>query len=352
MVETENGKHSPFERLMKYKPDYSALRVFGSACYPCLRPMTTNKFEPRSIKCVFLGYNAQYKGYRCLYPPTGKVYITRHALFSEEEFPFKNEYQKFVPWYKTDLLRAWQSATLPPEVEEESRKTTVLPLPAQPVEEQIPPEVMGDHGEALHEIEEQGNEDVAVPAAPPAPTNTHGMQTRGKSGIHKSNTRYTLLASKYDTPIPKNINEAMAHSGWNGAVTEEVTNIHMLQTWTLVPYTEDVNVLSSRWIFTIKFKPDGTIDRLKCRLVARGNEQEEGLDYMETFSPVVRTATIRLVLDIAIVRQWQIKQLDVTTTFLHGELLEPVYMYQPQGFVDPQRPNHVCKLTKALYGLK
>lgn len=126
----------------------------------------------------------------------------------------------------------------------------------------------------------------------------------------------------------------------------------MLHTWTLVPATDDMNILHSRWVHTVKLNPDGTVKCLYSRLVAKGFEQEEGLDYLETFSPVVRTATIRLMLDIAVSKGWQVKQLDVSSAFLHGELKEPVYMYQPEGFEDPNRPNHVCKLTKALYGLK
>lgn len=190
-----------------------------------------------------------------------------------------------------------------------------------------------------------------VPAQAPA-VNAHPMQTRRKAGIHKPNTRYTLVAPKYAPTIPKNITEAMKHPGWNGAVSDEVNKIHLLHTWELVEPTNEMNILTSRWVFTIKFRPDGTVEVLKARLVARGNEQEEGLDYLETFSPVVRTATIRLVLKVAVTRGWQIKQLDVSSAFLHGDLQEPVYMYQPPGFVDPLKPNHVCKLTKALYGLK
>lgn len=126
----------------------------------------------------------------------------------------------------------------------------------------------------------------------------------------------------------------------------------MLNTWTLVPPTEDMNILDSRWVFKTKFNPDGTIDKRKSRLVVRGCHQEEGLDYLETFSPVVRTATIRLVLEVAIAKEWPLKQLDVSNAFLHGELQEPVYMYQPAGFIDQAKPHHVCRLTKALYGLK
>lgn len=92
--------------------------------------------------------------------------------------------------------------------------------------------------------------------------------------------------------------------------------------------------------------------KLRSRLVARGNQQEEGLDFLETFSPVVRTATIRIVLHVAVIKKWQIKQLDVQNAFLHGDLKETVYMVQPPGFEDKTRHDYVCKLKKAIYGLK
>lgn len=178
------------------------------------------------------------------------------------------------------------------------------------------------------------------------------MQTIAKAGIHKPNTRYALLAPQYSVTIPKTIEEAMKHPGWNAAVSLEMNNIHMLDTWSLVPPSEGMNILSNKWVHTVKLNPDGTVKKLRSRLVAKGYEQEEGIDYLETFSPVVRTATIRLMLNIVTTLSWPIKQLDVSSAFLHGELKEPVYMSQPAGFVDPQKPDYICKLTKALYGLK
>ena len=286
------GSKSPAELLLKSKPDYSHLRVFGSACYPYLRPVADHKLEPRSLKCVFLGYSPNYKGYRCLYAPTGKVYISRHVVFDEEYFPFNEDYKHLVPRYESTLLKAWQTATSPPPIPTDERCIRILPPPPDPVTEApIPPLPPSPIHEADNNYQEM---EAPVPQVAPL-ENTHSMTTRAKSGIQKPNSRYALLVSKFVPEIPKNITEAMKHPGWNGAVGEEMTNIHMLDTWTLVPATPEMNILSSRWVFTVKFNPDGTVKQLKARLVTKGHEQEEGLDYLETFSPVVRTTTIRVI---------------------------------------------------------
>jgi len=105
-------------------------------------------------------------------------------------------------------------------------------------------------------------------------------------------------------------------------------------------------------VFKIKLNSDGTIARYKARLVAKVFHQQAGTDYLETFSPVIKPATVRLVLAIAVSCYWPLRQLDVSNAFLHGHLKKEVYMQQPFGYVDAIYPTYVCKLHKSFYGLK
>ncbi|GJR26445.1 ribonuclease H-like domain-containing protein [Tanacetum coccineum] len=123
-------------------------------------------------------------------------------------------------------------------------------------------------------------------------------------------------------------------------------------TWLLVPRPGDVNMVRSMWLFKYKFYADGTLSCYKARLVANGSSQQLGVDFDETFSPVVKPATIHMVLSLTVSRKWPIHQLDVKNAFLNGDLSETVYMHQPPGFVDVRFPNHVCRLQRSLYGLK
>lgn len=124
------------------------------------------------------------------------------------------------------------------------------------------------------------------------------------------------------------------------------------RTWELVPPSDATNLIGCKWIFRVKRNADGTIAKYKARLVAKGYNQRPGVDFGETFSPVLKPATIRLVLALAVSNRWRIYQLDVNNAFLHGPLQEQVYMLQPPGFVDFEQPTYVCKLVKALYGLR
>ena len=112
------------------------------------------------------------------------------------------------------------------------------------------------------------------------------------------------------------------------------------------------NLIDCKWVYRIKKRSDGTIDRYKARLVAKGFKKRYGIDYEDTFSPVVEAATMHIVLSVTVSRGWSLRQLDVKNVFLHGVRKEEVYMRQPPGIEDPNASRHICKLYKALYGLK
>ncbi|KAJ4702464.1 Retrovirus-related Pol polyprotein from transposon TNT 1-94 [Melia azedarach] len=133
---------------------------------------------------------------------------------------------------------------------------------------------------------------------------------------------------------------------------DEFLALHRNHAWSLVPLSPTQNIIGCKWVYRIKRNPDGSIARYKTRLVAKGFHQRPGIDFTETFSPVVKPAIIRLVLTIAVTRGWALNQLDVNNAFLQGTLSDRVFIQQPQGFVDSQYPSHVCQLHKAIYGLR
>ena len=338
---------SPYEMLVGKPPVYTSLRVFGCSCYPFLKPYAENKFDPKSLHCVFLGYSEQHKGYRCLHPPSARVYVSRHVLFNEASFPYQKDYQSFLQLSDTKLLSAWKS--------EFAVEPTPLPIP-QPEEDFIPfvpqPPTPPNPAPPLFIPEDFPPLPSPAVSQPQAPAPTHPMTTRGKCGIRKPNPHYVLMSVKTNYPEPKSVSAALKDPLWTAAMGHEKHNMELTHTWDLVPPSQDVQPVSCGWVYKSQFNADGTLKKRRARLVARGNEQEEGIDYVETYSRVVRTATIRSVLHIATVKGWSIKQLDVENAFLHGDLKETVYMKQPPGFIDPERPNHLCKLRKAIYGLR
>ena len=119
----------------------------------------------------------------------------------------------------------------------------------------------------------------------------------------------------------------------------------------LVPRKRNKLVISSKWLFKIKHASDGSIEKYKARFVARGFSQKEGIDYEETFAPVARYTSVRTILAIAASKGWKVHQMDVKTVFLNGKI-EEVYIEQPEGFSTHDSKTRVCKLKKALYGLK
>ena len=135
-------------------------------------------------------------------------------------------------------------------------------------------------------------------------------------------------------------------------MSHELTTLMKHGTWDLVPPPSDCQPVGCKWVFRTKRKADGSVDRFKARLVAKGYHQRPGVDYNETFSPVVKPATIRTVLSIVVMHGWELRQMDVNNAFLNGALTETVFMQQPPGFKNLSKSYYVCRLNKALYGLK
>ncbi|GJU51932.1 putative ribonuclease H-like domain-containing protein [Tanacetum coccineum] len=151
---------------------------------------------------------------------------------------------------------------------------------------------------------------------------------------------------------PKTYKDALTQACWIEAMQEELNEFERLEVWELVPRPDNVMVITLKWIYKVKLDELGGILKNKARLVARGYRQEEGIDFEESFAPVARLEAIRIFLAFAAHMNMVVYQMDVKTAFLNGNLWEEVYVSQPDGFVDKDKPNHVYKLKKALYGLK
>ena len=123
-------------------------------------------------------------------------------------------------------------------------------------------------------------------------------------------------------------------------------------TWSLVPTPPYANLVGCKWVFKLKLNSDGSITRYEARLMAKGFHQQPGIDYFETFNPVIKPTTVRLILAIIVSCNWSLRQLDVSNAFLHGHLNEEVFMQQPPRYIDAAHPHYVCELHKSLYGLK
>ncbi|KAK1609824.1 hypothetical protein QYE76_033497 [Lolium multiflorum] len=145
------------------------------------------------------------------------------------------------------------------------------------------------------------------------------------------------------TGEPGNLSEALNDSNWRRAMEEEYNTLIENKTWHLVPPSKNKNLIDCKWVYRIKRRADGTIDRYKARLVAKGFKQRYGIDYEDTFSPVVKIATIRTVLSVAVSRGWSLRQLDIKNMFLHGVLEEEVYMKQPPALLRDLNKNFAIK---------
>ncbi|KAJ0634467.1 putative RNA-directed DNA polymerase [Helianthus annuus] len=151
--------------------------------------------------------------------------------------------------------------------------------------------------------------------------------------------------------MPSTTQEALKSEEWKKAMETEMEALKKNNTWEKCTLQPGKKLVGCRWVFSVKHRPDGMIERYKARLVAKGYTQTYG-DYFETFSPVAKIDTIRVLFSIAANKGWPLHQFDVKNVFLHGELNEEVYMDAPPGFNENFKAGETCRLKKSLYGLK
>ncbi|KAJ9692402.1 hypothetical protein PVL29_011454 [Vitis rotundifolia] len=324
-------------------------RVFGCTCFVHILTPGQDKLSAKATKCIFLGYSRLQKGYHYYSSETHRYFLSADVTFFEDS-----------PFFST-------SESLP--------VSEVLPLPIISPPDAVPSRPLQvyhrRHRVAVPpSLAKVPADSLPIPSASPAPAlppstdlpialRKGNRSTRNPHPIynflsyHRLSSPYSAFVSAiYFVSLPKSAPEALSHPRWQQAMVHEMAALHSNGTWDLVVLPSGKSTVGCRWVYTVKVGPDGQVDRLKARLVAKGYTQVYGSDYGDTFSPVAKIASVRLLLSIAAMRSWPLFQLDIKNAFLHGDLAEEVYMEQPLGFVAQGESGLVCRLRRSLYGLK
>ena len=336
----------PSEPLFHLPP-----RIFGCVCYIRDHRPGLSKLDARSLKCIFVGYSRTQKGYRCYCPSLRKYFTTADVTFFESTV--YSDVQMDSPTLDDELLTY--------VIVHSTTKSTPAPPPIHQVYSRRPRHVQPSSDALVPTASSSSKSEVSPPSTDLDVPIAHRKGTRSctqhpitnfvsYSGLSASLRASLLTIETHSTP--KSVAEALSSPGWKTAMEDELWALEKNQTWDLVPLPAGKNAIGCKWVFSVKVNPDGSVARLKARLVAKGYAQIYGVDYGDTFSPVAKMTSVRLLLSLAASSRWPLFQLDVKNAFLHGDLHEEVYMEQPPGFVAQGESGHVCRLKKSLYGLK
>lgn len=342
------GNITPYEHWYGRKPNVSYFRVFGCLAYVHIPKELRRKLEGKASKVVFVGYPSGTKGWKFFDPISKRMFVSRDAVFLEDQFMETGDRHEdghgrtscvgcdCVAQEENSSEEFFESAEIAPDTEPN--------VEVAPVAEIIPTDV--DNGN----LPVQPTYEETFMQSLPMPGTKRQVKPVGKIA-------YCLRAASLLADINEPITIEEAWSGkdgdkWKKATDSEFQSLKDMKTWDLVESPANVNIVGCKWVFKIKRNSDNSINRFKARLVAQGFSQEEGIDFEEVFSPVVRYSTIRVLLSLAAILDLELHQMDVTTAFLNGDLDKDIYMKQPKGYIDLHHPNFVCKLRKSIYGLK
>lgn len=344
------------ETVFTGKPlDLSNLRVFGCAAYIHQK---NDKLKPRSKKCVFLGYPEGVKGYRVwVKDELGfKIAISRDVVFNEFEFPcLPSSTPIALPAPLTDNMTTSSEVELPEvnpdmhsDVENENVNDNNVNHDSDVENDYVP--------DSEHENDNNNSDDKQnYQLARDRVRRTTNMPTIYIDCDLGSDSNLISMAfnvfESLDNCEPKTYNQAVKskHADkWLEAMQNEMRSLHVNKTWDLIPKPAKCSVVDCKWLFKIKQEFNNV--RFKTRLVAKGFTQKEEIDYTEVFAPVVKFTTVRMMLALVAHFDWEMYQMYVTTAFLHGDLDKPIYMNQPEGFVDSAKPNYVCYLKSLSMG--
>jgi len=338
---------TPAEIWFKQKPNLSHLKIFGSICYNYIPVNNRSKFEKRSTKCIFLGYTASMGSYRLWDLEGNKLVIGRHVTFDEtlilNQTKIVGISDSEASTSKDDYCKSEE--TIDDEFEEKF-KDAREPL-GNSINEEDDDNIENkdnDGGKEYTKNSDNGN----IPRR-----SERNRKAPDRYGTWDSKAHFALSAEQFVENDPSTIAEARQRddwSKWKEAIDNEYHSLIKNKTWTLCELPKGRETVSCKWVFKLKRNANGEIDKYKARLVARGFSQKFGFNYGETYAPVAKLVTLRVLLAVANEMNMHIHQMDVKSAFFNGELTDEIYMQQPEGFNDNEKL--VCKLNKSLYGLK
>ena len=372
-VPNRKEKVTPFELWYGSRPYVGHTRVIGSEVHVLIPKSKRNKFSPVSWQGLLVGYGRSNKFYR-VYDPRSKVIKTvkdckifeaQASKSAPVSLHSSDEDEQPVTQEETESDESQEPES--EESEEEKPDPVIMqPQPEPPVQQQerqrrkknpSPPHPMLTRSKARQQAQQHASTAAAEQAAgSEEQRDSGGSDDDAENECRKQKPHalaywYSLL-SFHEDDVPTSYSQAVASKEsekWKEAMKDELQSLSQNKTWKLVPLPADRKAIANRWVFALK-KEKGRIVRYKARLVAKGYSQRVGVDYAETFAPVVRYDSIRVILSVAAARQMVICTFDVKTAFLHGTIKETIFMQQPEGYDDGS--GRVCLLLKGIYGLK